>query len=68
MTVLDQERTAAMWTIAAILSYMADLVLPVVVLLSIQALISIIASIILSYKHYGTKKPTASKRTRNRKR
>lgn len=67
MSVLEQERTAALWTIAAILGYMAELYSVIVVLLFIQAFISIIASIILSYKHYGTKKPKTRKAARSRR-
>lgn len=68
MSVLEQEKSAALWTITAILSYIANLNIIIITLLTIQAIISIIASIILSYKHYGTQKPKTRQRGRSRSR
>lgn len=61
----DQEKLTIGWVIAAILGYMAQLHTAIVVLLIVQTIISIIATIINSYKHHGTKKRKVGRKTRS---
>lgn len=64
MNPLDQEKVALGWVIAAILGYMAQLHISLIVVLCLQAFISIIATIIISYKHHGTKKRKTNRKAR----
>lgn len=61
----EQEKLTIGWVIATILSCMAQLPTVFIVLLTVQTFISIIATIINSYKHHGTKKRKVGRKTRS---
>lgn len=65
MNPIEQEKLTIGWVIATILSYMSQLPLVIIVVLVVQTFISIIATIIISYKHHGTKKRKVGRKTRS---
>jgi hypothetical protein len=68
MSAVDQEKLAIGWTLTAVLAYMANVNTIILMVLLLQTIISIIASIIISYREHGTKKhETGSKATSRRR-
>jgi hypothetical protein len=62
MNAYEQEKIAIAWIFTTIFSWYAGAHITIIIILAIQSLISLIASIITSYKQHGTKKRKTSRK------